>query len=86
MTHDYVRNGTASLFSALDLADDSVISQPYGTTATRSSSAFLTSPTPPSLRDLDLHLVLDNYATHKPPKSVRRQSPFRIKGNRATGA
>jgi hypothetical protein len=49
MTHDYVRNGTTSLFAAYDLASGSVIAQPYrrAGTATRSSCASSSSSTPP---------------------------------------
>lgn len=67
MTHDYVRNGTTSLFAAFDLASGSVIAQPYRRHRHQEFLRFLTlidTAVPP---DLDLHLVLDNYATHKTP-------------------
>jgi transposase len=66
MTHDYVRNGTTSLFAAFDLASGSVIAQP----CRRRHQEFLRflklidAAVP---KDLDLHLVLDNYATRKTP-------------------
>jgi transposase len=67
MTHDYVRNGTTSLFAAFDLASGSVIAQPYRRHRHQEFLRFLKlidTAVPP---DLDLHLVLDNYATHKTP-------------------
>ena len=67
MTHDYVRHGTTSLFAALTsprLGDRPVTT---AGTATRSSCGSSSSSTPPCPTDLDLHLVLDNYATHKTP-------------------
>jgi transposase len=67
MTHDYVRNGTTTLFAAFDLASGSVIAQPYRRHRHQEFLRFLKlidTAVPP---DLDLHLVLDNYATHKTP-------------------
>ena len=65
MTHDYVRNGTTSLFAAFDLASGSVIAQPYRRHRHQEFLRFL------KLIDKavpkDLHLVLDNYATYKMP-------------------
>ncbi len=66
MTRGYVRHGTTSLFAAFDLASGSVIAQPYR----RRHQEFLRflklidSAVP---KDLELHLVLDNYATRKTP-------------------
>ena len=67
-THDYVRHGCTTLFAALDVATGKVI----GRCAKRhrhqeflSFLRLLDRETPPGL---DLHLVLDNYATHKHPK------------------
>jgi transposase len=67
MTHDYVRNGTTSLFAALDLASGSVIAQPYRRHRHQEFLRFLKLIDAAVPRDLDLHLVLDNYATHKTP-------------------
>ena len=68
-THDYIRHGTTTLFAALDVATGKVI----GTCSRRHRHqeflAFLRlieRETPP---ELDLHLVVDNYATHKHPKA-----------------
>jgi hypothetical protein len=48
MTHDYVRNGTTSLFAALDLASGSVIAQPYRRHRHQESRGSSGSSTPPS--------------------------------------
>jgi hypothetical protein len=67
MTHDYVRNGTTSLFAALDLASGSVIAQPYRRHRHQEFLRFLKLIDAAVPKGLDLHLVLDNYATHKTP-------------------
>jgi transposase len=67
MTHDYVRNGTTSLFAALDLASGSVIAQHYRRHRHQEFLRFLKLIDAAVPADLDLHLVLDNYATHKTP-------------------
>jgi transposase len=67
MTHDYVRNGTTSLFAAFDLASGSVIAQPYRQHRHQEFLKFLKLIDKAVPEDLDLHLVLDNYATHKTP-------------------
>jgi transposase len=68
MTHDYVRNGTTSLFAAFDLASGSVIAQPYRRHRHQEFLRFLKLIDTAVPKDLDLHLVLDNYATHKTPE------------------
>ena len=67
MTHDYVRHGTTSLFAALDLASGSVIAQPYRRHRHQEFLRFLKLIDTAVPNGLDLHLVLDNYATHKTP-------------------
>ena len=67
MTHDYVRNGTTSLFAALDVATGSVIGQSYRRHRHQEFLRFLKLIDKAVPKDLDLHLVLDNYATHKTP-------------------
>lgn len=67
-THDYVRHGTTSLFAAFDIGSGSVIATHYRRHRHQEFLRFLKmidSAVPP---DLDLHLVLDNYATHKTEK------------------
>src|SRR5215831_8965897 len=66
-THDYVRHGTTSLFAALDVKTSRVIGQLHQRHRAQEFRAFLTTideATPP---ELELHLILDNYSTHKTP-------------------
>jgi transposase len=67
-THDYKRNGTTSLFVALNLLDGTVIGECMPRHRHQEFLRFLKRldrDTPP---DLQLHLILDNYQTHKHPK------------------
>jgi hypothetical protein len=68
MTHDYVRHGTTSLFAALDISSGSVIAHHYRRHRHQEFLRFLKLIDDAVPKDLDLHLVLDNYATHKTPK------------------
>ncbi|MFD8262658.1 IS630 family transposase [Streptomyces griseoluteus] len=65
MTHDYVRHGTTSLFAALDIASGSVIAQHYRRHRHQEFLRFLKVIDAAVPKNLELHLVLDNYATHK---------------------
>jgi transposase len=67
MTHDYVRHGTTSLFAAFDVASGSVIATHYRRHRHQEFLRFLKLIDTAVPKDLDLHLVLDNYATHKTP-------------------
>ena len=67
MTHDYVRHGTTSLFAALDVASGSVIAQHYRRHRHQEFLRFLKVIDAAVPDGLDLHLVCDNYATHKTP-------------------
>jgi transposase len=67
MTHDYVRHGTTSLFAAYDVGSGSVIAQSYRRHRHQEFLRFLKLIDAAVPKDLDLHLVLDNYATHKTP-------------------
>src|ERR1700722_8702692 len=67
MTHDYVRHGTTSLFSAYDVAGVSGIAQSYRRHRHQEFLRFLKVIDQAVPKGLDLHLVLDNYATHKTP-------------------
>lgn len=67
MTHDYVRHGTTSLFAALDTATGSVISQHYRRHRHQEFLKFLKTIDKNTPAELDLHLICDNYATHKTP-------------------
>jgi len=66
-THDYVWHGTTSVFAAYDLASGSVIAQSYRRHRHQEFLRFLKLIDGAVPKDLDLHLVLDNYATHKTP-------------------
>lgn len=66
-THDYTRHGTTSLFAALDIATGKVITACHTRHRAREFRQFLDEidrQVPPAL---DVHLVLDNYSTHKAP-------------------
>jgi transposase len=68
MTHDYKRNGTATLFAAMSTLDGTVISMCDDRHRHQEWLKFLRvidDVTPP---DKELHLIADNYATHKHPK------------------
>ncbi len=67
MSHDYVRHGTTSLFAAYDVASGSVIATHYRRHRHQEFLRFLKLIDTAVPADLDLHLVLDNYATHKTP-------------------
>ncbi len=69
-THDYVRHGTTSLFAALDIASGAVIGRCYPKHRSSEFRKFLDQIEANVPRDLDVHLVMDNYATHK-TKPVR---------------
>jgi transposase len=66
-THDYVRHGTTSLFAALDVATGKVIGQHQRRHRHQEFLRFLKTVDQATPAELDLHLVLDNYATHKTP-------------------
>jgi transposase len=67
-THDYIRHGTTSLFAAYDLASGSVIAQHYRRHRHQEFLRFLKLIDGAVPKELDLYLVLDNYATHKTPE------------------
>jgi transposase len=64
-THDYVRHGTTSLFAALDVAKGTVIADCYQRHRHQEFLDFLKKIDQQTDPTLDLHLVLDNYGTHK---------------------
>jgi transposase len=63
--HDYVRHGTTSLFAALDVATGNVIGQCYPHHRAAEFRQFLDEIEARVPASLDVHLVWDNYATHK---------------------
>ena len=66
-THDYTRHGTTSLFAALDIATGRVIGKCYPRHRAVEFRRFLDEIEKAVPDDLDVHLVMDNYATHKTP-------------------
>lgn len=67
-THNYVRHGTTSLFAALDVATGFVIGQCYKRHRAKEFLDFLKRIDANVPDDLDIHIVMDNYATHKTAK------------------
>jgi len=68
MTHDYKRNGTTTLFAALEMAEGSVIATCMDRHRHQEWIKFLNLIDRQTPAALDLHLIVDNYATHKHPK------------------
>ena len=66
-THDYIRHGVTSLFAAFNTADGTVISSLHRRHRTIEFKKFLTKIDDQVPDDLDVHLVCDNYGTHKSP-------------------
>ena len=65
MTHDYKRNGTTTLFAALDVKTGQVIGECLPRHRAREFIRFLNKIDTAVDKALDLHLILDNYSTHK---------------------
>jgi transposase len=70
-THDYRRHGTTSLFAALDVATGKVIGETHRRHRSIEFRGFLDRIDSEVPADLDIHLVLDNYETHKTPMIQR---------------
>jgi transposase len=66
-THDYHRNGITSLFAAFNIADGTVISELHRQHRTAEFKKFLITIDKQVPAELDIHLVCDNYGTHKTP-------------------
>ncbi len=64
-THDYVRHGTTSLFAALDVSTGKLIGECHERHRSTEFRDFLNTIEAQVPRHLDVHLILDNYATHK---------------------
>ena len=77
MTHDYKRNGTTTLFAALSMLDGKVIGDCMPRHRHQEFIRFLKTIDAKTAPELDLHLVVDNYGTHKHPrvKSWLRRHP-----------
>jgi putative transposase len=71
VTHDYKRHGTTTLFAALDIASGQVLTQCKPRHRHQEFLQFLRHINANVPEELDIHLIIDNYATHKHSK-VRR--------------
>ena len=67
MTHDYKRHGTTSLFAALHLLEGTVIGECHARHRHQEFLKFLRRLDREFPEGIDLHLILDNYGTHKHP-------------------
>jgi transposase len=65
MTHDYKRNGTTTLFAALDVKTGQVIGECVPRHRAKEFISFLKKIDTAVDRALDLHIIVDNYSTHK---------------------
>jgi transposase len=70
-THDYARHGTTSLFAALEVGTGRVYGQLHQRHRAKEFGAFLRHLDAQVPTQLDVHLILDNYATHKTPEIKR---------------
>ena len=66
-THDYVRHGITSLFAAFNVADGTVISELHRQHRAAKFRKFLATIDKTVPEGLDIHVICDNYATHKTP-------------------
>jgi transposase len=66
-THDYVRHGTTTLFAALNVADGTVITSLHRRHRATEFKKFLTKVDAAVPEGLQMHLICDNYGTHKHP-------------------
>ena len=67
MTHDYKRHGTTTLFAALNMATGEVLGKTYRKHRHQEVLMFLRE-VERTVKDQEIHIVLDNYATHKHDK------------------
>jgi len=68
MTADYKRNGTTTLFAAIEMAEGRLIGTCMSKHRHQEWIKFLRQIDAETPSDLDLHLIVDNYATHKHPR------------------
>ena len=68
VTHDYIRHGTTTLFAALDVATGEVLTQCMPRHRRQEFLGFLRQIEMSVPEDLDVHLIVDNYCTHKHAK------------------
>jgi transposase len=67
-THDYIRHGTTTLFAALNVLDGKVIGECHSRHRHQEFIKFLTMLDEETPKHKELHLIVDNYATHKHPR------------------
>jgi transposase len=70
-THDYVRHGTTTLFAGLNVTDGTVIGKTYRSHRATEFKKFLALMDAQIPAGLDVHVIADNYATHKHPTVQR---------------
>jgi len=68
MTHDYKRNGTSTLFAALNVFTGEVIGECKQRHRHQEFISFLKTVEKQAPKDMDLHVIVDNYSTHKHQK------------------
>jgi transposase len=68
MTADYKRNGTTTLFAAIDMTEGKLIGTCMAKHRHQEWIKFLRQIDEETPSDLDLHVIVDNYATHKHPR------------------
>lgn len=81
MTHDYKRNGTTTLFAAIEMTEGRLIGTCMSKHRHQEWIKFLKQIDAETPAELDLHLIVDNYATHKHPKVqswLKRHRRFHI--------
>src|SRR2546426_802306 len=81
MTHDYVRHGTTTLFAALNVLDGTVIGSCFERHRHEEFLKFLRQVDRDTSEGMDLHLIVDNYSTHKHPKVkqwIQRHKRFHL--------
>lgn len=71
MTHDYKRHGTTTLFAALNVLEGTVIGQCYPRHRHTEFLRFLREIDRQTAAELDVHLIADNYSTHKHERVTR---------------
>jgi len=77
MTHDYKRHGTTTLFAALNTLDGSVLATCMERHRHQEWLKFLRMIDRQTPADKQLHLIVDNYATHKHPAVQRWATPHK---------
>src|SRR2546422_10046085 len=81
MTHDYLRHGTTTLFAALNVLDGKVVGQCLPRHRHQEFLKFLRHLDREFPKEIELHLIIDNYATHKHDnvkKWLAKQPPFNL--------